>query len=143
MLADASVYVISLLAVGKTLESKKKSASVNGYLQIILGIGILIETLRRFIYGSDPEPRYMIAVSVVALAANIYCLYLLSRHKEKGVHMKASYICSSTDVMANAGVIAAGILVILTNSRIPDLIIGLIIVGIVMRGARSILKIAE
>ena len=57
--------------------------------------------------------------------------------------MKASYICSSTDVIANAGVIAAGILVILTNSRIPDLIIGLIIVGIVMKGARAILKIAE
>jgi Co/Zn/Cd efflux system component len=143
MLADASVYVISLLAVGKSIESKKKSASVNGYFQIILGIGILVETLRRFIYGSDPEPRYMIAVSVVALAANIYCLYLLSRHKERGVHMKASYICSSTDVMANTGVIAAGILVILTSSRIPDLIIGLIIVGIVMRGARAILKIAE
>jgi cation diffusion facilitator family transporter len=143
MLADASVYIISLMAVGKSLESKKKSARVNGYFQIILGIGILIETLRRFVYGSDPEPRYMIAVSVVALAANIYCLYLLSRHKERGVHMKASYICSSTDVMANTGVIAAGILVILTSSRIPDLIIGLIIVGIVMRGARAILKIAE
>lgn len=143
MLADASVYMISLFAVGKSLELKKKSASLNGYFQMIIGIGVLIETLRRFIYGSNPEPSYMIAVSFVALAANIFCLYLLSRHKEKGVHMKASYICSSTDVMANAGVILAGILVILTNSGIPDLMIGLIIVFIVMRGARSILKIAQ
>jgi Co/Zn/Cd efflux system component len=143
MLADASVYMISLYAVGKSVETKKKSASVNGYFQIILGTGVLIETLRRFIYGSDPEPSYMIAVSVVALAANIYCLYLLSAHKEGGAHMKASYICSSTDVMANAGVILAGVLVMITKSAIPDLVIGIIVVIIVLRGANAILKVAK
>lgn len=143
MLADASVYMISLYAVGKTIETKKKSASVNGYFQIILGVGVLVETFRRFIYGSDPEPSYMIAVSIVAIAANIYCLYLLSAHKEGGAHMRASYICSSTDVMANAGVILAGILVMLTKSGIPDLVIGVIVAIIVLRGANAILKVAK
>lgn len=143
MFADASVYMISLYAVGKTLAIKKKSAKVNGYFQIVLGIGVLVETVRRFIYGSDPEPTYMILISLLALTANIYCLYLLSSHKEKGVHMKASYICSSTDVMANSGVFLAGLLVMYTNSSIPDLLIGLVIAGIVVRGALAILKIAE
>jgi Co/Zn/Cd efflux system component len=143
MLADASVYMISLYAVGKSLEAKKKSASINGYFQIILGLGVLIETIRRFIYGSHPEPSFMIVVSLVALAANVYCLYLLSAHKEGGAHMKASYICSSTDVMANAGVILAGVLVAITKSSIPDLVIGVIVALIVLRGARAILKIAE
>ncbi len=143
MFADASVYMISLYAVGKTLAMKKKSAKVNGYFQIVLGIGVFAETVRRFIYGSDPEPTYMILISLLALTANIYCLYLLSSHKEKGVHMKASYICSSTDVMANSGVILAGLLVMYTNSSIPDLLIGLVIAGIVVRGALAILKIAE
>ncbi len=142
MLADASVYMISLYAVGKTLQAKKKSAKVNGIFQIVLGVGVLIETLRRFVYGSEPEPNYMILISFIALAANVYCLYLLSSHKEKGAHMKASYICSSTDVMANAGVILAGVLVYLTHSGIPDLVIGLVVAGIVLRGAVSILKIA-
>lgn len=143
MLADASVYMISLYAVGKAIEMKKKSAKVNGYLQIMLGCGVLLETLRRFIHGSDPEPNYMIIVSLVALAANVYCLYLLSAHKEGGAHMKASYICSSTDVMANAGVIFAGLLVMMTKSSIPDLVIGMIVAGVVLRGARAILKVAK
>lgn len=143
MFADASVYMISLYAVGKTLAMKKKSAKVNGYFQIVLGFGVLVETVRRFIYGSDPEPTYMILISLLALTANVYCLYLLSSHKEKGVHMKASYICSSTDVMANSGVILAGLLVMYTNSSIPDLLIGLVIAGIVVRGAFAILKIAK
>lgn len=143
MFADASVYMISLYAVGKSVQLKKRSAKVNGYFQIVLGVGILFETLRRFLYGSDPEPSYMIIVSIVALTANVYCLNLLSGHKQRGIHMKASFICSSTDVVANVGVIIAGLLVMLTQSSIPDLVIGLVVVGFVLKGAASILALAK
>lgn len=143
MLADAGVYGISLHAVGKTVALKKKSALANGYFQLVLGTGIIIETIRRFIYGSEPEPTYMILVSLIALAANVYCLALLSKHKDGEVHMQASYICSSTDVMANIGVVAAGVAVFFTNSQYPDLIIGTIVTGIVLRGAVTILKLGS
>jgi len=141
MLADASVYAISLFAVGKSLQVKRLSARVNGSFQVLIGLGILYEVIRRFVSGSDPEPSFMILVSLVALAANVYCLSLLSGKKDKGVHMKASYICSSTDVMANGGVILAGVLVLMTSSAYPDLIIGLIVTGIVLRGAWAIFKL--
>lgn len=143
MLADASVYAVSLYAVGKALSVKKRSAKMNGILQVVLGFGVLVETLRRFIFGSEPEPSYMIMISTIALVANVYCLYLLSKHKEGGVHMKASYICSSTDIMANFGVIIAGALVFAIKSSYPDLIIGLIVTFIVLRGGVSILRIAK
>lgn len=143
MLADASVYAVSLYAVGKALSVKKRSAKLNGMLQVILGVGVLVETLRRFVYGSEPEPSYMIVISFIALAANVYCLYLLSKHKEGGVHMKASYICSSTDVMANLGVIIAGALVFAIKSPYPDLVVGLLVTVIVLRGGVSILRIAS
>lgn len=133
MLADSGVYLISLYAVGKTIQVKKKSAFVNGIFQIFLGTSILLETMRRFIYGSNPEPIYMILVSLIALSANVYCLVLLSKHKDGEVHMRASYICSSSDVMANIGVIIAGVLVFLMKSPYPDLIIGTIVTCIVLR----------
>lgn len=143
MLADASVYLVSLYAVGKTLSAKKKSARVNGLFQLILGTGVLIETIRKLIYGSDPEPSFMVLVSLGALAANVYCLYLLSKHKDGEVHMKASYICSSSDVIANTGVVLAGVAVYLTKSPLPDLIIGLVVTAIVLRGAVMILRISK
>lgn len=141
MIADASVYAISLFAVGKSLKVKRTSARVNGTFQVMIGLVIFYEVIRRFLSGSDPEPSYMIFVSILALAANVYCLYLLSGKKDKGVHMKASYICSSTDVMANGGVILAGALVFFTGSPLPDLIIGLIVTVIVLRGAWAIFKL--
>lgn len=55
--------------------------------------------------------------------------------------MKASWIFSANDVLANIGVIVAGSLVALSGSQIPDLVIGLIIGLIVLYGARRILSL--
>ena len=55
--------------------------------------------------------------------------------------MKASYIFSANDVIANIGVIIAGILVAWTASPIPDWIIGLLIAFLVLSGALRILKL--
>ena len=52
--------------------------------------------------------------------------------------MKASWIFSANDVIANAGVILAGVLVTATASKIPDLIIGTTIGLALLNGDRRI-----
>ncbi len=143
MLADALVYSLSLYAVGKAVQLQKRSAKFSGYLQVTLATGALIEVVRRFIYGSEPESPLMMATAAVALIANVTCLLLLSKHRTGGVHMKASWIFSTNDVIANAGVILAGFVVYLTKSALPDLVIGAIIAIIVFRGGLGILKLAK
>jgi Co/Zn/Cd efflux system component len=59
------------------------------------------------------------------------------------VHLRASYIFSTTDVQANLGVIAAGLLVYFTGWGPFDLIIGLLICGLVVRGGLRILREAR
>jgi Co/Zn/Cd efflux system component len=83
----------------------------------------------------------MMVVATVALAANVACLWLVTRHREGGAHMKASVIFSANDVIANAGVIVAGLLVSWTGSRYPDLVVGAVIAVIVGLGARRILRL--
>ncbi|ANS22472.1 cation transporter [Acinetobacter baumannii] len=141
MFADAAIYGIALFVVGKNLDAQLKAAHLSGWFQFGLAIIVLIDVLRRFIYGSEPVSILMILIGGLALAANISCLYLMSDHKESGAHMKASYIFSANDVIVNLGVIVAGILVAMTGSRYPDLIIGLIIVLFVLNGARKILQL--
>lgn len=143
MLADAGVYGLSLYAVGKALSLKKRAAKVSGYLQMLLAITVLIETVRRFYMGSDPEGLFMVGVSTIALIANVICLFVLFNHKDGGVHMKASWIFSTNDVIANMGVIVAGVLVYFFRSSYPDLIIGTVVGIVVLRGAISILKISR
>ena len=57
--------------------------------------------------------------------------------------MRASYIFSKNDVIANSGVIMASILIYFTGSRWPNLIIGAIITVVVLRGGIHILSSAK
>lgn len=143
MLADASVYAISFFAVGISVSKQADAAKLSGYLQVILGFAVLAEVLRRVAFGTEPESSLMITIGFLALVANLVCLVLISPHKEGGVHMRASWIFSANDVIANAGVIIAGLLVAYTGSSIPDLLIGTIVSIIVVRGGMRILKEAK
>lgn len=93
--------------------------------------------------GSDPEPTLMIGVSFIALVANVICLALIAKHRDGEVHMRASWVFSKNDVIANVGVIAAGGLVLLLDEHWPDLVIGALIVFVVLRGGISILADAK
>ena len=141
MFADAIVYGLALYAVGRSVRLKLRVAHLSGWIQVILALGALSEVLRRFIFGSEPVSTLMMSFGLVALIANVICLVLLSKNKEGGAHMKASWIFSANDVIANLGVILAGFLVALTSSRYPDLLIGLVIGLIVLNGARRILRL--
>jgi len=145
MLADSFVYGISLFAVGGTLTRKKQIAKLAGYFQITLAIIGFIEVLRRF-FGDEKLPDFwtMIIISIFALIANGICLYILQRSKsKKEVHMKASMIFTSNDMIINLGIIVAGLLVNWLNSSKPDLIIGTIVFVLVIQGAFRILKLSK
>ncbi len=143
MLADATVYAIGLYAVGRSLLVKAKAAHVSGIFQVVLGLGVLFDIVRRTVVGSEPESTMMIVVGIVALIANTVCLMLIYKHRQGEVHMRASWIFSKNDVIANLGVISGGFLVAYTGSSYPDLFIGLIIAAIVIRGGIHIIKDAK
>ncbi|VAW46010.1 Cobalt-zinc-cadmium resistance protein CzcD [hydrothermal vent metagenome] len=143
MLADATVYAIGLYAVGKAALVKVKAAHISGVLQILLGTLVFFDIVRRAILGSEPESFLMMVVGLAALVANVICLQLISKHREGEVHMRASWIFSKNDVIANVGIIIGGGLVYLLDSRYPDLIIGLVISAIVIRGGFHIIKDAN
>jgi len=143
MLADATVYAIGLYAVGRSLAAKAKAAHISGVFQVVLGLGVLLDIVRRTIVGSEPESLMMMAVGAVALIANTICLRLIYKHRRGEVHMRASWVFSKNDVIANLGVIIGGVLVAWLASPWPDLIIGLIIAAVVVRGGLHIIKDAN
>jgi cation diffusion facilitator family transporter len=140
MLADAMVYGVGLYAVGRAAAIKQRSARWSGVFQIALAAGILVDVARRAIWGSEPHSTLMMIIASLALVANAWCLSLLQKHRHGEVHMRASWIFSRSDVIANAGVILAGVLVWLTGSRWPDLIVGSAIAAVVVRGGVEILQ---
>ncbi|MDX9724573.1 MAG: cation transporter, partial [Myxococcota bacterium] len=141
MLADAGVYGLSLLAVHQALSAQRRAAKVSGWLQAALALAALAEVGRRALFGSEPVETLMIAVGLLALLANLACIALLAKHRTGGVHMKASWIFSTNDALANLGVVAAGVAVALSGSAWPDLIVGTAVGLLVLWGAVRILRL--
>lgn len=142
MLADCLVYGLALWATGKNKSVRKNLARLSGYFQLLLAAGGITEVIRRvFVSIETPDFLAMIIISLLALAGNLWCLILLQKSASKEVHMQASMIFTSNDVLVNAGVITAGILVYVTENRYPDLIIGAFVFYLVTRGAIRILKL--
>jgi cation diffusion facilitator family transporter len=143
MFADASVYTMSLYAVGKSAHHKNRAAIFSGIFQIALAVMTVVDVIRRFVWGSSPEPGWMMAIALLAMIVNSYGLYLLSKHRQGEVHMRASWIFTQNDVIANFSVIVAGLLVVLFQSRLPDLIVGFGIASLVVWGGIRIIRDAQ
>lgn len=144
MLADSIVYGLALFVVGESISQKKNIAKAAGYFQLVLALVGFIEIIRRFV-GFEPLPVFqtMIIISILALIGNGLSFYLLQKSKSNEAHIKATMIFTSNDIIVNLGVIVAAILVYLTNSKYPDLIVGSIIFIIVVRGALKILRLSR
>lgn len=142
--ADASVYALSLAAVGTAAARKKQLARFSGYVQVGLAIIGLVEVVRRFVSDNElPDPTSMIVMSLLALAGNIATLVVLQRVRSGEAHLQASWIFTANDIKVNALVIAAAIGVTLTDSEVPDLVAGALIFAVVANGARRILTISR
>ena len=141
MFADAAVYAVALYAVGKAASDKLSAAKLAGVVELFLAAGAFWRVGYQIYTGAEPEANTMIWISVLALAVNVTCLLLISKRRNDGDHMRASYIFSANDVLANLGVIIAGVLVAWFNSPIPDWISGLAIGCLVLSGAIRILRL--
>jgi len=141
MFADAAVYGTALYAVGRGAGMQRQAARLAGWLQVVLALGLFAQVTEHILHGAAPLAGAMMWVSVLALAANVACLLRVARHRDGGAHMKASYIFSANDVLANLGVIVAGLLVAWTGAQWPDWLIGSLIGAMVLAGAVRILRL--
>ena len=142
-LGDAAVYVASIYAVGRTVVAKSRAARLSGVLLILSGVVLLAEVIRRFMAGSQPIGLAMIMTALANAATNLLNLRLLRKHREHGVHLKASWIFTSNDAIVNGGTVASGIAVMIFQSNLPDLLIGLVVGGMVLRSGWEVLEQAQ
>lgn len=142
-LGDAGVYAISIYAVGRSVVTQAWVARFSGAFLILLGLWLLSEVIRRFFVGADPIGLAMILTAIANAATNLVCLRLLRSHRNDGVHLKASWIFTTNDMLANVGIVVSGVAVIFFGAALPDLLIGLAVVGIVLHGGWEILSAAS
>lgn len=143
MLADAVAYAIALAAVTRGARFKANAAMTSGTILLLLGLGLLVEVGRRYFGTEQPDGILMVVVGLVALAVNATVLRMIGKQNRDEVHIRATWIFTRADVVANAAVIASGLAVLFTGNRIFDLAVGLGIGIFVIHEALEILGDAD
>ena len=138
--SDSAVYLISFLAVGRALIWKIRAARASGILLLIFAAGVLLDVLRRTLMGTEPIGWTMMGMAVVAAIVNLVCLELIRRQRSEDVNMKAAETFSFNDIASNGGILIAGGLVLWLDQSWPDLVVGLIVAGIAVKGGVDILR---
>ena len=143
MLSDATPYAITLFAIGRSALFKVRAATLSGGILLVLGGGVLFEVGRRLIYGAEPLSEWMIGTALLSLVVNLTVLRLLAPMKAGEVHLRATWLFTRADVVANLGVILAGLLVFWLGVPYPDFVIGTLIGLYVIKEAIEILRHAK
>src|ERR671918_1767550 len=140
MLGDALVYGFSLYVVSRSARWRASVALLKGIIMAGFGLIVLTQAGYRLVSPEVPDFQLMGVTGALALAANITCLLLLTRHRNDDLNMRSTWLCSRNDIIANAGVLAAAVGVLVTASPWPDLAIGLLITAVFMRSAVYVVR---
>jgi Co/Zn/Cd efflux system component len=119
------------------------SALIKGIVMLALGLIVLGEAGYQALNGVAPAAHGMGAFALLALVVNLICFGLLWRFKSDDLNMRSTWLCSRNDIIANASVFGAAILVGWTGSRWPDVLLGAAIAALFLQSAWQVIRDAR
>ncbi len=142
-LGDAFTYGLSLYAVSRGARMKAKVALFKGVLIFAGACVVAAQIVYRLYVPETPLFEVMGVFSLLGLAANGTCLFLLWRHRQEDVNMSSVWECSRNDIAANLSVFIAAGAVWLTGSGWPDLAVAAALVVLLLHSAWRVIAAAR
>lgn len=139
-LGDALVYAFSLYVLFRSERWRVAAALLKGLIMLGFGIAVAAALLGRVLAPVVPVAEMIGGFGLFALACNLTCLILLTRHRSDDINMESVWLCSRNDIIANVGVILAGVGVAFTGTMWPDFIVGAAIAALFLRSAFYVLS---
>ncbi len=143
MLGDALVYGCSLYVIKKGKKAQARSAILKGIIMFLTAIAVFARATYQLFAQTVPTVQLMSEIGILALVANLICFLLLIRHRNDNINMSSVWLCSRNDIIANILVLLTAGLVLLTNSFLPDFILGLFLTAVFAQSAGKVLNQAR
>lgn len=142
-LGDGLISFLGLLAIGWSLPWRARSALLQGLFLAALGVGVLATTGYRVLVLNQPEAELMGLFAIVALAVNVAAAAVLIPHREGDANVRAVWLFSRNDAIGNLAVVIAAGLVWWSGTAWPDLAVAVVIAGLFLQSAWSIIRNAH
>jgi len=121
------------------------AALANGALLLLVAFGIFREALVRFREPAPVLAGAMLTVAVVGLVVNLIVMRVLGDHDHSDLNVHSAFLHVLGDTLSSVGVIAAGLVILLTGwtwaDPLASVLIGIVIVVGSVRLLRSALHI--
>ena len=135
---DGIITLLGLVAIGWGLVWRAKCALLQGVFLGALGLGVLANTIWRLQGSYQPEAELMGGFGVVALIVNVVAALVLIPHRSGDANARAVWLFSRNDAMGNVAVVVAAVLVWITGSAWPDVLVAFGIAGLFLQSSWSI-----
>ena len=159
LLSDAAHVLLDMLALGMSYIALRLAARpaddrhtygyhrfevlaalANGVLLFLMAFGIFREAWLRF---RTPEPVLagpMLIVAVIGLAVNLVVMRVLGEHHHDDLNVRSAWLHVLGDVLSSVGVIAAGLIILLTGWMLADPLVSILISLVILVGAGRVLR---
>ena len=159
LLSDAGHMLTDLLALGLSLVAMRfarkpptpaktfgfyrleiLAAFCNGMLLLIISLYIFYEAYHRLIDPREIKGFFMLLVAAIGLLANGVGIAILRKSTLRSLNVRSAFFHLVGDTISSAGVIVGGIVIINTGWYMVDPIISILIGGLILMGAYSLVR---
>jgi cobalt-zinc-cadmium efflux system protein len=116
------------------------AAFFNGMLLLIISLYIFYEAYHRLVDPREIKGLFMLLVAAIGLLANGVGIAILRKSALRSLNVRSAFFHLVGDTISSAGVIVGGIVVIYTGWYMVDPIIGILIGGLILWGAYSLVR---
>ena len=139
---DAFIFLVSVIVLSSTTVIKNRVALLKGIIMLAFSVWAFYHVYLGIIGLSWLSGGIVTAVGLLSLIGNSTVAVMMYKHQDKDLNFKSAFICCRNDAIASLGVVLAGILVWVSNSHWPDVIIGAIIAGIACWGGTTVIRLS-
>lgn len=115
-------------------------ALANSTTLVLIALGIFYEAYHRLINPPEVNSTVLIGVGIVAFVINLSTALLVKKGSEHDLNLRSTFLHLMGDVLSTLGAVFAGVLIAFTNWNWLDPLVSVLIGGLILSNAWSILR---
>lgn len=139
-IGDGTISLFGLVALRWTARGRSRIALAQGLFLGALGFGVIGFAIWRLVNAVPPDADLMGGIGVVALLVNVTAALILAKFREGDANVRAIWLFSRNDAVANIAVIVAAGLVGWTGRVWPDIAVASVIALLFLHSAWKITR---
>lgn len=152
MLTDAAAIALALVAINLAKKPARGaftfglkraeilSAQFNGATLLVLGVLVLIESIRRIVNPPDVEGTAVLIVALVGVVVNLIATRAIAGANRESLNIEGAYQHLLTDLAAFVATAIAGAIILTTGFREADGIAALLVALIMLYASYGLLR---